>query len=451
MSAEESTATPVQNVKPPADMKALDQLRWYLEDEKSGYRRRLEMMVGQRLPQFTASLLSLSSSSSKFKQVEPTSIIASAVIAASLDLPINQNMGYAWIIPYGKLAQFQVGYKGWIQLAQRTGKYAGMNASIVTADMWQGWDLIGDPMIDWSKFDASQDAVGYCFAWKLITGFTKIVYWDRATVQAHAERYSKAYRYGLTHPTERNAKDSPWFTHFDQMGLKTVISNSLRKWGIMSVEYQQMQVAFERDQSAAIDIDAVPIYPDADGLSVDDDSDDAAEDTIRRPEPIQTAVKSLPEPQVAASFTVQDVKAAGLPTREAELVGGAEPKDRSERIMVGEIKGRTKAEKKLREDFLDRQQQTTKKTLPAATSQVTLNLTPPTNGSDDTAASPGAIATIKIKMQRDIVSLNDLQKIPEFKDLASIDDLKQRQVNTVLKWLRDPRHFEEHPEELYAN
>jgi hypothetical protein len=97
--------------------------------------------------------------------------------------------------------------------------------------------------------------VGYAFAWKLTTGFTKIVYWPKTKVEAHAQKFSQAYA--------KKKKDSPWFTQFDAMALKTVVKSGLTKWGIMSVE-DRMQLALERDQSAAIDVDATPLYPDND-------------------------------------------------------------------------------------------------------------------------------------------------------------------------------------------
>lgn len=231
-------------------------LRWYLENAESPYNARLQQLLGQRAPQFCASLISLVNSSSQFDKVRPQSIISAGVVAATLDLPVDRNLGFAWIIPYGELAQFQIGYKGFVQLALRSGRYAGMNAVTVNAEALGGYDEIGDPLIKWDQLDETKEAVGYAFAWRLTSGFTKIVYWPKHKVEAHAQRYSQAYKKGK--------KDSPWVTHFDQMALKTLIQMSLKKWGIMSVEDRALQVAFTRDQSAAIDVEATPIYPDAD-------------------------------------------------------------------------------------------------------------------------------------------------------------------------------------------
>jgi recombination protein RecT len=87
-------------------------LRWFLEDQDSPYMNRLRRLLGDRMPHFGASLLNLAHSQKAFELVRPSSIITAGIIAATLDLPVDRNLGYAWIIPYGELAQFQIGYKG---------------------------------------------------------------------------------------------------------------------------------------------------------------------------------------------------------------------------------------------------------------------------------------------------------------------------------------------------
>lgn len=226
-------------------------LKWFLE--QPGYKNRFNQLLGERAPQFVASLINIAGSQRAFEKVAPPSIIAAGAVAATLDLPIDKNFGFAWIIPYGGVAQFQIGYKGWVQLALRSGRYEGMNAVCVNAEALGGYDNIGDPLIKWDKLDETKPAVGYAFAWRLTTGFTKIVYWPKEKVEAHAKRYSQAYKAGK--------RDSPWFTDFDKMALKTLVTNSIRRWGIVSVD-DRMQQALARDQSAAIDIDAEPYYPD---------------------------------------------------------------------------------------------------------------------------------------------------------------------------------------------
>ena len=214
------------------------------------YANRFNEVLGvDKARQFVSSLLSIGST---MKDVEPTSIISSAMIAASLDLPINKNLGFAWIVPYSdkgrKIAQFQMGYKGFIQLALRTAQYSRMNVRSVNAEAFQGYDEVGEPKIAWDKIDESKEAVGYVFAWKLTNGFTKVCYWTKSKVEAHASRYSQSYRKGY---------DSPWKTHFDEMAKKTLVKNELSRWGVLSIEFQN---AVEADQ--AIDVEGSVMFPD---------------------------------------------------------------------------------------------------------------------------------------------------------------------------------------------
>jgi recombination protein RecT len=213
------------------------------------YANRFKEVLGDRAGQFVSSILSVGAT---MKDVEPTSIISSAMIAASLDLPINKNLGFAWIVPYVdkgvKRAQFQMGYKGFVQLALRTGQYARMNVRPVNAEAFCGFDEVGEPTIDWNKLDETKPEVGYVFAWRLTNGFTKVCYWSKEKVEAHAQRYSQSYRKGY---------ESPWKTHPREMAMKTVVKNELSRWGVLSVQFQD---ALERDQ--AIDANGEVEFPD---------------------------------------------------------------------------------------------------------------------------------------------------------------------------------------------
>lgn len=234
--------TPFQQAQQPETLQSL--LR------QDAYQKRFQQVLGDRAGQFIGSIISVGNT---MPDVEPRSILASAAIAASLDLPIDKNLGFAWIIPYRKgdrkYAQFQIGYKGYIQLALRTAQYSRMNAQLVNAEALNGYDSVGEPVIDWTKLDDTKPAVGYVFAFRLVNGFTKTAYWSKEKVEAHAKRYSQSYRSGF---------DSPWKSNPDQMGLKTVIGNELRHWGILSVE---MQSAMREDQGIHVDVDSEVLYP----------------------------------------------------------------------------------------------------------------------------------------------------------------------------------------------
>lgn len=214
------------------------------------YAARFKQVLGDREPQFVSSLLSLGAT---MKDVEPKSIIGSAMIAAALDLPIDKNLGFAWIVPYNhegrKVAQFQMGSRGYIQLAQRSSQYARMNSCPINKEVFVGYDAVGEPELDWSKYDPALPVWGYFFGFQLTNGFVKKAVWSVEKVRAHAKKFSQSYR--------SNAKI--WRENFDGMGEKTVVSNTLRKWGPMSI---QLQHATKADQAVITDIDAEPQYLD---------------------------------------------------------------------------------------------------------------------------------------------------------------------------------------------
>jgi recombination protein RecT len=213
------------------------------------YANRFKEVLGDRAGQFVSSILSVGAT---MKDVEPTSIISSAMIAASLDLPINKNLGFAWIVPYidkgRKTAQFQMGYKGFVQLALRSGQYSRMNVRPVNAEAFDGYDEVGEPIINWGNLDETKPEVGYVFAWKLTNGFTKVCYWSKEKVEAHAQRYSQSYRKGY---------ESPWKTHPREMAMKTVVKNELARWGVLSIQFQD---ALNADQS--VDANGEVEFPD---------------------------------------------------------------------------------------------------------------------------------------------------------------------------------------------
>ena len=200
------------------------QLKTILNNDtmKQSFRNVLEENAGA----FMASILELYQSDTALQECDPNKIILEALKAATLKLPINKQLGFAYIIPYKGIPQFQLGYKGYIQLAQRSGQYRYINADVVYEGEQVTYDRItGMLMI---TGDATSDTpIGYFAYFQLLNGFEKCVYWTREKVEAHAKRYSKAW----------NRQNSPWHTNFDAMALKTVIRNIISKYGVMSVEF----------------------------------------------------------------------------------------------------------------------------------------------------------------------------------------------------------------------
>ena len=202
-------------------------LRGLLDND--AYKRRFQEILNERAPLFMAAIVNYLAASPQLAQCDPKSIIASAMISATLNLPIEKALGFAYIVPYGDQASFQLGYRGLIQLAMRSGQYARMKDACINQAAFGGYDEVGEPIILWDKLDETEPPVGYAFAWKTTNGFCKCVYWTRDHVEKHAKKYSRSW----------GKSSSPWSTNFDAMALKTVILSGLRKYGILSVDMQR--------------------------------------------------------------------------------------------------------------------------------------------------------------------------------------------------------------------
>lgn len=231
------------------------------------FKKRFQEVLGAKANQFVSSVISAYKTSPKLMECDPKSIISSAMIAAQLDLPINQSLGFAYIVPYKGVAQFQMGYKGFIQLGIRSGGYQTMNASEVYEDEIEFFNPItGElkltPMEQWKQRYANDGkVVGYCAYLRMVNGFEKFLYMTVEQIEAHARAYSKSYAYDL----KNGSRSSKWSTDFGPMALKTVIKLLLSKFGMLSVDYQ-MQKALQADQ-AAVDINGEVInYPDNDAI-----------------------------------------------------------------------------------------------------------------------------------------------------------------------------------------
>ena len=220
-------------------------------------KKKFTEVLGQKAPQFLASITNVVAGSAQLKKCPATTIMSAAFVAATYDLPIDSNLGFAAIVPYNNNkynpqtrqwekhpeAQFQMMYKGFIQLAIRSGYYEKMNCSVVYKDELVSYNPITGEVefvTDFSKCTQraegkSENIAGY-YAWfKLLTGFRKELFMTTAEVENHARKYSTAYRYDL----ENNKKGSKWTTDFEAMALKTVIKMLLSKWGILSVDMQR--------------------------------------------------------------------------------------------------------------------------------------------------------------------------------------------------------------------
>lgn len=211
---------------------------------------KLKELVGKNAPAFATSVLQIVNSNSMLVNADPQTIFSAACMAATLNLPINNSLGFAYIVPFKNTkankieAQFQLGYKGFIQLAQRSGQFERIAATAVYA----GQLIKADPLLgyewDWSV-PATGKPIGYVAFFKLINGFTAELYMTSAEVEKHANTYSQSYK-------NDKYNSSIWAKDFNGMALKTVIKLLLSKQAPLSIEMQQAQIA---DQAVIRDVD----------------------------------------------------------------------------------------------------------------------------------------------------------------------------------------------------
>lgn len=223
---------PVQN-KPlsPANI-----MRGILDSDAT--KKLLQESLKENAGAFSASILDLYNSDTYLQRCDPKQVFGECLKAVSLKLPINKQLGFAYVIPYGNTAQFQLGYKGMIQLCMRTGSYKYINAGVVYEGEYRGENkLTGE--IDISGEKISDTVVGYFAYIETLNGFKKALYWSREKVNAHAQKFSKSFK----------SSSSVWKTDFDAMAIKTVLRNLLSHYGYMSVE---MADAFTAEENTAV-------------------------------------------------------------------------------------------------------------------------------------------------------------------------------------------------------
>ena len=230
--------------------------------KRDDVKARFAEILGDRSNAYLSSVLSIVSQNDKLKQADPQSVYMCAMMAATLNLPVNPNLGVAYIIPYqdkdkGLIATFQLGYKAFIQLAQRSGQFKNISATPI----YEGQIISENPLTGY-EFDFTKKGtkvIGYAGYFKLINGFEKTLYMDMATIEAHAKKYSQTYKKGF----------GLWRDNFDAMAQKTVIKILLSKFAPLSVEMQKAVLADQAKINDAETVDVDYIDNDAKELPVD--------------------------------------------------------------------------------------------------------------------------------------------------------------------------------------
>lgn len=226
-------------------------------------RSRFDDILGKKAAGFVSSIISAVNQNPDLRHADPMTVISAAAIAASLDLPINPNLGFAHIVPYSGRAQFQMGWRGYVQLGQRTGQYRTINVAPVHEGELKRYDKFTGEMEFDSEGKTSDKVIGYVAYFRLLNGFEKYFYMSKVEVEIHGRRYSKSYE----------NKNSRWQQDFDSMALKTVIKLLLNRWGILSIDMQQALRADQAVVKASGDFEYI----------------DSTEETVTSPVPLDTS------------------------------------------------------------------------------------------------------------------------------------------------------------------
>lgn len=218
-----------------SDNKSLTIQRLVKDD---GFQKEAEKTLGDGTGAFLSSVLSLVNSNDSLKSLDAVALYNTCLMAAAIHLPFNANLGQAYIIAYKGKPQLQIGWKGFVQLAQRSGQFKTIGVNSVHENEIAGIDpMTGEIQFDF-KLKKEGEIVGYMAYFKLLNGFEKNLYMTTKELEKHAGRYSETYK----------RKFGVWVDNFEAMAQKTVIKLLLNKFAPLSID---MQKAIEYDQQDA--------------------------------------------------------------------------------------------------------------------------------------------------------------------------------------------------------
>lgn len=220
-------------------------------------KKKFAEVLGEKANGFITSILGAVNSSEQLKNAELTSIYTSALMGATLDLPINQNFGFAYLVPFNdrksgkQLCQFMLGYKGLRQLAIRSGLYRELDAKPVYEGQKVDDNSFSGYHFEWNK-KSSEKIIGYVSYFKLTSGYENMFYMSKEDITAHGKQYSQTFKKGFGH----------WVDNFDKQALKTVSKLHLNSgYAPLSIEMQKGMTA---DQAVIKDADTMEVeYVDA--------------------------------------------------------------------------------------------------------------------------------------------------------------------------------------------
>ena len=213
---------------------------------------------GQR---FISSIISAVNTNPTLQQCTNQSILSGALLGEALKLSPSPQLGQFYLVPYddkdrGKVAQFQLGYKGYIQLAIRSGQYKKLNVLAIKEGELVRFDPLNEEievkLIEDEEKREQANTIGYYAMFEYVNGFKKAIYWSRTKMEAHALKYSPGYK----RDKQKGTAWTFWSKDFDGMAYKTMLRQLISKWGIMSIE---MTMAMDSDM-AVINEDGTKNY-----------------------------------------------------------------------------------------------------------------------------------------------------------------------------------------------
>lgn len=261
----------------------------------AGYKKLINSTLGdpKKATRFVTAISSAVATNPALQNCDAATIVSAGLLGETLNLSPSPQLGQYYLVPFNDrknnrtTAQFQLGYRGMLQLAQRSGEYKRINAMAVKEGELLHYDPFNDEIeLQYIEDEEQREAlptIGYFAMFEYHNGFRKVLYWSKAKMEQHAEKYSMGYkaRKGYTF----------WEKDFDAMGVKTMLRQLISKWGVMSLE---MQKAYEADggvvnQDGSIDyVDSVDAAPQPDPVPV---TAEVVQETPQHPEP-------MPEPPI---------------------------------------------------------------------------------------------------------------------------------------------------------
>ena len=247
-----------------------------------------KVIGGKNGTRFVSSIISAVQTTPALQECTNSSILSAALLGESLNLSPSPQLGQYYMVPFNNKkkncteAQFQLGYKGYIQLAIRSGYYKKLNVLAIKEGELVSYDPLNEEieveLIDDDVIREEAPTIGYYAMFEYENGFRKTLYWSKKKMAAHAEKYSFAFKKngGLKALEDLQAGRIPerelwkyssfWFQNFDEMALKTMLRHIISKWGIMSIDLQNGLTS----DMAVIKDDGTPDYVDTEEATVID-------------------------------------------------------------------------------------------------------------------------------------------------------------------------------------